>query len=406
VTDPSQGTPKPLRARLAIQLFLQFGVIGAYIPVLGRHLELLHFTKPEIGYVYGTFALGTVMASLIAGEIADRWLAAEKYLAISMLATGVLLFFAARITADDPARFWKMWGLLFGAMLCYAPTPALATAMIFHHLRDPRGEFHVIRAVGTVGWIAAGLALGAWMDLGKKTISACLDLGVVFAGASALYSLTLPHTPPRRQAGSRAVVKAFAMLRDPSFALYTSLQFVLSVFAAFSYYRAAEFFALVGVKDARLSSVLSVGQVTEIGTMFLLPWMYGRFGAKGTIAFGMGSWVVRFLILSRGGPPGLMIAAQGMHGLCFTFAAVAGQIYVERICPPDIRASAQSLHSLVTGGLGMLVGAYVSGIALKGASAVSDWTNVWLVASAGSLAVFVVFVLAFRARDTAPTPAA
>ncbi len=399
---PSQAPPPHLKTRLALQMFLQFAILGAWAPVLGRHLAHLGFTPFQIGAVYSASALATILTMLLAGEIADRWVAVEKLLSLCYFSSGALLLLAGRVTGDDPARFARMWGCIFGAMLFYGPTGALGNAISFHHLRDPGREFHRVRVFGTLGWISAGGAVSSWMGLAGRPIGDCLTIAAAFAAANGLYCLTLPRTPPRRDAPRRfALSGAVGMLKDPSFALFTALIFALSVLATFAYFRASEFYPLVGIKDRFLSVTLASGQAVEIAAMFLLPRLLARVGTKATIAIGMAAWALRYGLLALGGPPALMVAAQALHGCCFSLSGVAAQIYVERTCPPDVRASAQGLHGLVTAGLGMFAGGYLGGYVLQRCTAggVVHWAPFWGSAGAACVLVLAAFLAGFRARD-------
>jgi nucleoside transporter len=398
-----------LRTRLSLQMFLQFAIWGSWAPVLGRHLERIGLDAVQIGAIYGTGALATMISPLIAGQIADRWFATQKFLSVSYAAAGVLFFVAAR-TVD----YETLWALSLGAMLFFAPTLALGNSISFHHLSDARAQFPAIRVWGTIGWIAAGWILAGWLHLWEdRPIGDCLNLAAVFAALNAAYCLTLPATPPRRDAAEPfAVGKVLAMLKDGSFALFTVLAFLLMVFATFYYFRSANFFPAVGIQDKNLSIVTSIGQITEILTMFVLPWVFLRLGSKRTIALGILAWAVRFYIFAIGAPLELVIAAQALHGVCFAFVIAAAMIYVERVCAPDVRASAQSLLTFVTYGAGMFVGAWLGGTVSDHftTEGVADWRSIWLVPTAGCAAVLLLFLAGFRARDaekpTAPAVAA
>jgi MFS family permease len=217
-----------------------------------------------------------------------------------------------------------------------------------------------------------------------------------------------------------AAGKAFKMLKDPSFLLLMILAFTLLVFATMYYTFGGNFFKAVGIAEKNIPLVMGIGQWAEIATMLILPFVYKKLGSKGTIAIGVLAWAVRFGLFALGKPLALMYVAQAMHGVCFAFAIAAAMIYVERICAPDIRGSAQSLLGMVTYGLGMFAGSHFGGwLTQKTATAGGDvnWAQVWTVAAAGCFGVLVVFLLAFRARDaeeekaplataTAPEPAA
>jgi nucleoside transporter len=345
----------------------------------------------QIGAVYGTGALATMLSPLIAGQIADRWLAAERLLAAAFALAAALFFAAARATAFD-----AMWWLSLGAMLAFAPTLGLSNALCFHHLPDPRREFPAVRVLGTVGWIAAGLLLGAWLAATGRPIGDCLNLAGVLAAVTGLYCVTLPATPPLR-GEPFALGKALGMLKDPSFAVFSALAFVLMVFASFYYFRAANFVPTVGVSDAQLPVVMGIGQWAEILTMFALPAVYRRLGAKRTLLVGVAAWALRFALFAVARSPGLVIAAQALHGVSFAFGIAAAMIYVERVCASDVRSSAQSFLSWLTYGLGMFVGAWLGGFVSGWAQ--EDWTKVWAVPAVGCTVVLVALAVGFKPRD-------
>jgi nucleoside transporter len=381
-------------------MFLQFAVFGAFAPIMGRHLALLNFTPFQIGAVYSSIALATLLTILVAGEIADRWWPAEKVLSLSHFAAGALVFLAGRVTAADPARFPKMWACIFGAMLFYGPAAALGNAISFRHLADPGRDFHRVRVFGTLGWIAAGAGVSGWMSLTGRPLGDSFTLGAGSALLNGFYCLTLPSTPPHRGSPRRfALAGALGMLKDPSFALLTFLSFSLSAFATFAYFRISEFYPLVGIKDRFLSLTLASGQATEVLALFSLPWFLKRLGTRTTIAVGMSLWVLRFVLLAQGSPPALMVAAQALHGFCFTLVFVAAQLYIERISPPDARASAQGLHGLVTSGLGLFAGGYLGGWILQKCPLADRWTPFWATAAAACAGILFVFLLGFRARE-------
>ncbi len=387
-----------LRTRLSLLMALQMATMGSWASVLGRHLELLGFTRVQIAAVYGTLAIAALASSLLAGQIVDRWMATEWYLALSFIGSGVFLFLAAQVTVEDPSKFSKMWACLLASNIFFTPTFALANSISFHHLKDARREFPIVRVFGTVGWIIAGWVLGAWMKWTGRPIGDCLHLASFFAVISALYCITLPHTPPARNAVEWfAAGKAIKMLRDPSFAVFVAAAFVGSFFGSFVFFRASEFYPVVGISDANIPLVLSVGQLTEILVMLLLPWFYIHLGARRTIALGIFVWALRYALLAMGQPVWLMIAAQGLHGLCFTLTSVTSHIYTNRICAPDVRASAQSLMTVVALGFGMLAGAYAGGFLLR--MTATNWPLFWTVAAAGSAVNLIFFLAGFRARD-------
>lgn len=401
MSDNASGIPW-LRTRLSVLMFLQFAIWGAWVPVLGNHLGSLKFTPEQIGMVYLTGALATMISPLIAGQVADRYFSTQKFIGISFLVSGVFFYLASRVDT-----YGEIWWLALAAMLFFSPTLGLANAISFHHLKDARKDFPVVRLFGTVGWIAAGFVLSAWLKYGEGTFRDALVLGAIFAVLCGVYSFTLPHTPPKAEASEKfAVGKVLKMMKDPSFALFSLVAFLLLVFGTFYYNFAGLYYGNMCLKlsDDKVPLVLLCGQVMEILTMLVLPFMLRKLGMRITITLGILAWAARFFIFSFMTPVELMIAAQILHGACFAFAIAAAMIYVERISAPDVRGSAQSFLAFATYGVGMFTGSILSGKVLGRYKA--DFSQFWEVPAIGCLVLAIVFGLFFRARDTERVPAA
>lgn len=395
--QPTARSVAFVKTRLSVQMFLQFAIWGSWAPVLARHLDNIGL-KDHIGEVYGAGTLASMISPLIAGQIADRWFATQRFLSFMFLCSGAIFLYASTVT-----DFNTLWWLTFLGMFFFAPTLGLGNSLSFTHLQDPRKQFPAIRVWGTIGWIAAGYALAGWLKFSGRTLADCLVFAGGFAILNALYCITLPNTPPKREAPEPfAVFKALRMLKDPSFAIFTLLAFLLLTFAAFYYNYAGAFFPAVGVQDDNLPIVMAVGQIAEILTMFALPFVYLKLGAKWTISIGLLAWAVRFGIFALGTPRELVIASQALHGVCFAFAIAAAMIYVERVCDTDIRASAQSLLGFVTYGLGLFIGSYAGNFTFKyftDAGAENVWRNFWTVPAIGCVVVMLIFIVGFRPRD-------
>ncbi|HYF50005.1 MAG TPA: MFS transporter [Planctomycetota bacterium] len=395
-----------LKTRLSVQMFLQFAIWGAWVPVMGRHLQNLGFSGEQVGYVMTTGAIATMISPLIGGQIVDRYFASQRYLAFSFIASAVMFVLAAVTT-----EYERMWWLALMAMIFFAPTLGLANSLSFHHLPDAQRDFPKVRLWGTVGWIAAGLVLWAWLEITKRGIGDCLFIAAGFAVLNGIYCLTLPHTPPKKEAAEPfAVGKVLAMLKDPSFLVFNLLAFLLMMFATFYYFQSAMFLPTLGITDQNLTLVLGTGQVLEILTMFALPWALRTLGTKYTIAIGLGAWSLRFFAFSLGSPAWLVVASQSLHGVAFAFALAGSMIYIEKISAPDVRGSMQSFLAFLTYGVGMFVGGIVGGKVnahyttkqlVNGEQvSVTDWSSVWLVPAIGCAAVTLVFLLAFTPRDS------
>ncbi len=386
-----------LAARLAVMMFLEFAAWGAWVPLLGNHLARLDFTEAQIASVYGTGALATMLAPLIGGQIADRWFRAERFLAASHLGAAVCFWIMASATS-----FGAVWVWSFAAMCCYAPTLGLTSAVALRHLADPARGFPRIRLFGTLGWIAAGGAVSLWLRLAAtRPLSDCLRAGAIVAAAHAAFSLVLPATPPSRDARSRfALAPTMAMLREPSYAVFVALSFVLMFALSFYYTFGGQFFEkALGVDADTVPAFLLIGQLAEIATLALVPLAHRRLGAKRTIALGIACWTLRYAIWAIGAPRGLVIASQALHGMCFGFVFVVAMIYVDERAPADVRGSAQSFLTFVTYGAGMFVGSLVAGAAGRfstTALGTVDWRRLFALPAAGSLIVLLAFAALFR----------
>jgi MFS family permease len=243
--------------------------------------------------------------------------------------------------------------------------------------------------------------------LTHRSFADSLMLAGLLALLSAGYSLTLPHTPPRRDARHSAIGRAAGMLRDPGFAFFIALMFLVTLFGTAYYARGPLFLLSSGVSKESLSSLMSIGQFTEVFVVLLLPLIYGRLGPKGTMAIGIGALALRFGFWAWGGSRAALVTAVALHGICFACGRIAATIYVDQVCPRDARASAQSLISLLCDGSGsflgnFLIGAVVTRFTLAG---VIDWRSVWLVPMLGYLGVLAAFLLGFRPRRSAPETA-
>ncbi len=393
-----------LRTRLAVQMFLAGAVFGAWQPVLPPYFKvLLGFSELQTDIVLALVPVATMIAPLIVGQAADRWIASEKLMAILNLGAGVALLVARLFTSF--AAFVPAFAV---CMLLTVPLFSIATSIALQNLPDGARQFPAIRACGTFGHVMGANLLSLWLRWTQRNFSDSLLLAGVLALLNAAYSLTLPHTPPRRDsAGRSAIGRAAGMLRDPGFALFIGLLFLVQLFGTAYYARGPLYLLESGVTKEGLSSLMSIGQVTEVAIVLALPLIYGRFGAKGTMAIGIAAWGLRFALWAKGGPFGLLVAAVALHGICFACARIAATIYVDQVCPQDARASAQSLLSLLVDGSGAVLGNLVVGriVTHYTTGGITDWRSVWLLPMAGFTVVLAAFLLGFRAQRRPPPPA-
>jgi nucleoside transporter len=388
-----------VRLKLSVLMFLQYFVWGAWSVTLGTWLgQTLGFTGEQIGLVAGTTALAAMISPFFVGMVADRFMATERILAILHVAGGLILLLAAGQT-----RFGLFYAVLLAYALCYMPTLALSNSLSFRQMKDPAREFPSIRVLGTIGWIVAGLFIGT---LGFEATAIPMLIAAAGSIALGVFCLVLPHTPPQgtRRATLRDVLglDALKLLRERSFAVFVLGSFLVCIPLQFYYAFANPFLNEIGVTNA--AGKMTLGQMSEIGFMLVMPWFFKRLGVKHMLLVGMAAWTARYLLFSYGvaGPRvGMLYAGILFHGICYDFFFVTGQIYVDRRAPADLRAAAQGLLTFITWGVGMFIGAWASGRVVD-AFRVTDghaWDRIWLVPAAGAAAVLILFAFLFRSVD-------
>jgi MFS family permease len=385
-----------LRWRLSLLMYLQYAPAGAVIPFLSLRARELHFTPLELAYATGTQALAA-MAGPLVGQIADRWLAAERCLAVMAFVAGGTLWILADIA--DPDTFILVY-LLFWLMM--QPAITLGTSVCFSHIHVPERDFGLVRMWGTVGWVVSGLLLGLWFGLANlfdadgppRTYGDAIRLGSLLSFVMGAYALTLPHTPPMRQATARlAPLAALHLLRDRSFAIYFVCTLGMAVTLPFSSQVTPLLLQSLGIPQAWMGPTLTLSQTMEIVSLALLPVILGRLDVRGTMILGMMAWVGVLSVLTIGQPLWLVIGSLPLNGLCVCGYFVAGQVFVNSRARGDIRASVQTLLACCTG-LGMLIGNVLVGEVRRAADEAFLPT---FAVGAGIAAFFlVVFAIGFR----------
>jgi nucleoside transporter len=347
------------RAGLSALMFLQYFVWGAWSVTLGTWLgQTLQFSGEQIGLASGTTALAAIISPFFVGMVADRFFATQRLLALLHVVGGVILFYAS-----TRSTFGAFYLALLAYALCFMPTLALSNAISFRQMSDPGVEFPPIRVLGTIGWIVAGLVVGS---LGLEATAMPMRLA---AGASLLlgvFCLALPHTPPqnsrRATLGGVLGLDALKMLRDRSFAVFVLGSFLICIPLQFYYAFANLFLNEIGMENA--AGKMTLGQMSEIGFMLVMPWFFARLGIKWMLLVGMAAWSIRYLFFAYGDTGSLvwmLYAGILLHGVCYDFFFVTGQIYVDERAPSDLRSAAQGLIAFVTLGVGMFIGSWASG---------------------------------------------
>ena len=397
---------KTIKIRLCSMMFLQFFIWGGWFVTLGTFLsQNLQATGPQTGMAFSTQSWGAIIAPFIVGLIADRFVNAERLLGILHLVGAVLMYLMYQAT-----DFTTFYPLVLGYMLAYMPTLALVNSVSFGQLKQPELEFGQIRVWGTIGWIAAGLVISyafgwdAQQAIAAGALKNTFFMCAVASLALGLYSFTLPATPPagrgqKLKLGELLGLDALALLKDRNFALFFLASVLICIPLAFYYQNANPFLTGIGVENA--TGKMTLGQVSEVLFMLALPVFLNRFGIRWTLLLGMAAWVLRYVLFAYGDAgEGLWLLVIGiaLHGICYDFFFVTGQIYTNSKAGANIRSAAQGLITLATYGIGMLIGFSVAGQITQAYSAVDgpDWTSIWLFPAAFAAVVLVLFALIFK----------
>ncbi|MEP7309787.1 MAG: nucleoside permease [Acidobacteriota bacterium] len=399
--------PLDIRFKLSALMFLQYFVWGAWSVTMGTWLgERLHFSGEQIGLAAGTTALAAMISPIVVGMVADRFLATERILAALHLAGGAVLWVVSTET-----RFGPFYGVLLAYALCYMPTLALSNSLSFRHMDNPSRDFPSVRVFGTIGWIVAGLVVGT---LGFEATAVPMRIAAAGSVVLGAFSLFLPHTPPldtrstdRLSMRTAIGLDALKLLGERSFAIFVLGSFLVCIPLQFYYAFANPFLNELHVTNA--AGKMTLGQMSEIFFMLVMPWFFRRLGVKLMLLFGMAAWTARYLLFAYGDNDAQVWMLYGgilLHGICYDFFFVTGQIYVDRKAPADLRAAAQGLIAFVTLGVGMFIGSWLSGtvvdhfsLATDNATAGHAWDRIWLVPAAGAAAVLVLFALFFTSTD-------
>ncbi|MBP6823236.1 MAG: MFS transporter [Acidobacteria bacterium] len=353
-----------IRLQLSAMMFLQFFVWGAWYVTAPNYLGTIGFSAGDIGWTYAVGPIAAILAPFVVGMIADRFFAAQHVMAAMHLIGGVLMFVAAGMMkgGSTPAAINFM---IFLSQLTYYPTLAMSNTLAMKNIADTEKDFPLIRVLGTIGWIVAGLSL-SW--LGWETGINMFYLTAASGILLGLYSLTLPHTPPVKDAnvsiGQVFGLDALALLAKPSYLIFMLSSFLICIPLSFYYQITSRIVEMTGLP---IGQTMSYGQMSEIFFMLVMPLFFRKLGVKWMLAVGMLAWVIRYSLFSYGAQDEvrwMIIGGILLHGICYDFFFVTGQIYTDQAAPKHIRAQAQGLLVLFTLGLGMYIGAMAAGYVL------------------------------------------
>lgn len=352
-----------LRVRLSIMMFVQFFVWGSWYVTAPNYLGTIGFDAGDFSWTYSIGPIASMISPFFVGMIADRFFPAQRVLAALHIIGGLIVLYATTLMRGESPSPDLINIVLFGHTLAYFPTLALTNTLAMKNISDSEKEFPAIRVWGTIGWIAAGLAL-TYLGMEKDISMFYLTAGsAILLG---LYSLTLPHTPPVREGkvSIRQVLglDALALFRDRSYLIFMAASFLICIPLSFYYQITSRVVEMTGLP---IGQTMTYGQMSEIFFMIVMPFFFARLGVKWMLGVGMLAWVVRYALFAFGAPAQIrwmIIAGIVIHGICYDFFFVTGQIYTDQAAPNRIRAQAQGLLVLFTLGLGMLIGAQIAGV--------------------------------------------
>ncbi len=390
-----------LKTKLSLFMFLQYFIWSSWYMTLGAYLGTLKFSGEQIGLAYGAFAWGAILSPFIVGLIADRFFASEKIIAALGIAGGLVMLFIPQLKT-----FGSFYPTLILYCTLYAPTLALGNSISMTHLADAKKDFPFVKIFSAVGWIAGGVVLSQLK--GEQS-----SLQYYLAGGTSmvfgLFALSLPHTPPRKKGQNVPLsevlgLDALALLKKPTFAIFILCMFLICIPLYFYFVNLGTY--LTQLKWVDWAQKMTLAQVSDIIFLVLLPLMLKKLGYKKTIFLGILAWAARYFLLSASAASTgtvLIFGAILLHGICYDFLFIAGQLYVDDEANERMRGAAQGLIAIILWGFGSLVGTYLAGyfmdqhkLAAPKGDITHDWSAIWATPAWIAVAVLVVFVIFFR----------
>lgn len=397
-----------LKLRLAVMMFVQYVIWGAWYVTSSNYLDkTLHFTPSQIGNVFSTVSIASLVSPFFVGLVADRFFATEKVMAVLYLLSGACIYGVTQFT-DFPAVF----GLMLAFCLCYFPTVALTNSLTMQQLKDPGKEFPPIRTLGTLGFIVvvSVVSLMQW-----EASSMQFTLAAIAAAAMAVYSLiAVPHTPPRAKGEPMDWKKAvgldtLSMMKQGNFLVFVIASILACIPLTFYYS-----FANVYLNDLQVPNagfIMTLGQWAELFMLLAMPALFRVVSIRGVLLIGLVSWALRYLLLAYGNADAgiwMFYVAILLHGACYDFFFVAGQLYTDQEAPNYLRNSAQGFITFVTYGIGMYIGSVLSGVALGyyTTNGVRQWQSFWMSSMMMSAAIMLLVLFFFRSKTMIKAKAA
>lgn len=396
-----------LYLRLAVMVFLHYFVWSCWYNTMAVYLGKLNFTGTQIGLAYGTTAIGALISPFIIGVIADRFVPAQRLLGVLHLLGAGLLWWISQQTA-----FNIFYPSLIVYTLTYMAGHGLINTITLTHTPNPAKWFPIVMVAASAGWIVAANVINF---AGLADNNGMFKLACGVALAVALYSFTLPNTPPKGDTGPVSASKllgldALKLFKDRSFAVFMFCSFLICIPLSFYFTWTSAFLSEMNVAD--YASKMTLGQVSEVGFLLLLPILLPFLGAKRIMILGMAAWALRFALFAyfHEQPTATWMVLGGilLHGMSYDFIFVMGRMYVDKAAGDSLRASAQGLHAVFTLGAGMFVGSWLAGVVAQNytnAAGVHDWKSIWLVPAIMSAVLIPVFLALFREKPSEDTNA-
>ncbi|HUH45764.1 MAG TPA: nucleoside permease [Arenibacter sp.] len=402
---------KKIKAQLSLMMFLEFFIWGGWFVTLGTFLgNNLNATGAESAMAFSTQSWGAILAPFIIGLVADRYFNAERILGVLHL-LGAILMYQMYIAVD----FAGFYPYILGYMILYMPTLALVNSISFNQMKNPAKEFSFVRVFGTIGWIVAGLVISyvfLWDSEVSREAGLLKNTFLMVAIASVvlgLFSFTLPKTPPKVRKDEKASISdilgldALKLLKDRNFLMFFISSVLICIPLAFYYQNANPFLSEIGMENP--TGKMTIGQGSEVLFMLLLPYFFKKFGFKRTLIAGMLAWTIRYVLFAFGNAGDLtfmLLMGIALHGICYDFFFVSGQIYTDSKAGEKYKSAAQGLITLATYGLGMLIGFWVAGAITDNYlidEGVHSWTDIWIFPAIFALGVMALFTLFFKNEE-------
>lgn len=395
-----------IRVKLSTMMFINFFIWGIWFVTMGTYLTkgIIAATGAQTGLAYGTQCLGAIIAPFIVGMIADKFFSAQKILGVLHLVGSVLLYLLSTKSTFD-----SFYTLLLFYMILFMPTLALVNSISMNQMTDAEKEFAKVRVWGTLGWIASGLLIGAmaW-EAAPDRLNITFYVSAIVSLLFGVFCFFLPNTPPPKAGQKVSIAEtlgldALNVLKDKNYLVFFIASILICIPLAFYYGQANQFLNEIGLESA--AAKMTIGQMSETVFLFLMPLFFVRFGIKQMLLIGMFAWVVRYLLFAYGdvGQNIWMIyLGIALHGICYDFFFVTGQIYTDQKAGASIRSSAQGLITLATYGVGMYIGFYVAGQIVDQNSAgegIHNWHTVWIFPCLFAAGIALLFFIFFKEKQ-------